>query len=55
MDYRFGTTHYKISVENPHNVNRGIQQVLLDGIPLSDGLIPLVDDGQLHEVQVVMG
>ena len=51
----FWNTHYKISVENPHNVNRGIQQVLLDGVPLSDGIIPLVDDGLLHEVRVVMG
>jgi cyclic beta-1,2-glucan synthetase len=55
VDYRFGTAHYKISVENPNNVNRGIQQVLLDGNPLPDNLIPLVEDGQLHEVQVVMG
>ena len=55
VDYRFGNTHYKISVENPNGVNRGIQQVLLDGVPLSDGLIPLVDDGLPHEVRVVMG
>jgi cyclic beta-1,2-glucan synthetase len=55
VDYRFGNTHYKISVENPQNVNRGVQQVLLDGVPLSDGLIPLVDDNRLHEVRVVMG
>jgi len=55
VDYRFGNTHYKISVKNPNGVNRGIQQVLLDGVQLSDGLIPLVDDGLQHEVRVVMG
>ncbi len=55
VDYRFGMTHYKISVENPHNINRGIQQVILDGVRLSDGIIPLADDGQLHEVRVVLG
>ncbi len=55
MDYRFGTAHYKISVENPNNVNQGIRQVLLDGNLLPDNLIPLVEDGQLHEVKVVMG
>jgi cyclic beta-1,2-glucan synthetase len=55
VNYRFGNTHYKISVENPHNINRGIQQVLLDGVPLPDGLIPLVNDGQPHEVRVVLG
>jgi cyclic beta-1,2-glucan synthetase len=55
VDYRFGTAHYKISVENPDSVNRGIRQVLLDGNPLSNKLIPLVDDGQHHAVHVLMG
>ena len=55
VDYRFGTTHYVISVENPHNVNRGIRQVLLDGNPLSGNLVPLVEDGRRHDVQVKMG
>jgi cyclic beta-1,2-glucan synthetase len=54
VDYRFGATHYKISVENPNGVNRGVQQVLLDGVSLPDGLIPLVDNGLPHEVRVVM-
>ncbi|MEP6896725.1 MAG: glycosyl transferase family 36, partial [Chloroflexota bacterium] len=55
VDYRFGVTHYKISVENPQHINRGIQQVLLDGNLLSNKLIPLLDDSQSHEVRVVMG
>jgi cellobiose phosphorylase len=55
VDYRFGTTHYKISVKNPHNVNLGIRQILLDGNSLPGSLIPLVEDGQPHEVWVVMG
>jgi cellobiose phosphorylase len=55
VDYRFGKGHYKITVENPHNLNRGIREILLDGNPLQDSRIPLVDDGQAHEVRVVMG
>ena len=55
VEYRFGNTHYKISVKNPHSVNQGVQQVFLDGDSRPDNLIPLVDDGQLHEVWVVMG
>ena len=54
VDYRFGNTHYKISVENPHNINQGIREVLLDGVVISRGLIPLVDDGQPHEVRVLL-
>jgi len=55
VDYRFGKAHYKISVENPNGVNRGVGQVLLDGNSLPDNSIPLVDDDQRHEVHVLMG
>ena len=54
LDYRFGATHYKVSVENPDKINQGILQVILDGKPLIGKLIPLVDDGFPHEVRIVM-
>lgn len=53
--YCFGNTQYNIQVENQNGVNRGIQQILLDGNPLPGCLIPLVDDGQIHAVRVIMG
>ncbi len=53
--YRFGATHYKVNIENPSNVNRGVLQVILDGVPFLDGIIPLIDDGLPHKVRVVMG
>lgn len=55
VDYRFGTTHYKITVENPSKINQGIREVIMDGNPVNDKLIPLADDGHPHEVRVVMG
>ena len=55
VNYRFGATYYKINVENPSNINQGIQEVILDGNLVNNKLIPLVDDGQSHEVRVVMG
>jgi cyclic beta-1,2-glucan synthetase len=55
VDYRFGTAHYIISVENPNGVQRGIRQLVLDGNPISGSQIPLVEDGQTHAVRVVMG
>jgi cyclic beta-1,2-glucan synthetase len=54
VDYRFGTAHYKISVENLNGVNQGVQRVELDGKP-SPGSLPLVDDGRQHEIHVWMG
>jgi cyclic beta-1,2-glucan synthetase len=55
VDYRFGNTYYKITVDNPDGIQRGIRQVVLDGNSISGNLITLVDDGQLHEVRVVLG
>ncbi len=55
VTYRHGETSYRIRVENPDGVNRGVKQVTLDGETLSEGEIPLLDDGRKHEVQVVMG
>ncbi len=55
--YRHGTTGYEIGVENPQRVARGVVCVDLDGVRLdSPGQgITLRDDGQSHQVRVVMG
>jgi cyclic beta-1,2-glucan synthetase len=55
ITYRSGKTTYLIRVENPEGANRGVRQVMLDGVSLTDNLIPLVDDGSQHEVGVLMG
>jgi cyclic beta-1,2-glucan synthetase len=55
LTYRFGSTPYLIRVENPEGVNRGVRQVMLNGVSMPDIQIPLTDDGRKHEVRVVMG
>jgi cyclic beta-1,2-glucan synthetase len=58
ISYRRGTTQYDISVENPLGVCRGIIAVKLDGQSRTGddrALIPLVDDGGKHRVQIVLG
>jgi len=55
MTYRYGETIYAIQVDNPEGVNRGVRQILLDGAAAPNGVIPLVADGQRHQVQVVLG
>ncbi len=52
MTYRFGSTTYAITVENPRGVNRGVSHVTLDGQRLAEGRVPLIDDGATHEVVV---
>jgi cyclic beta-1,2-glucan synthetase len=54
--YRHGTTLYRIAVENPKGVCRGVAGVSLDGVPIAgEAIVPLSDDGAAHEVRVVLG
>jgi len=55
VNYNYKSSTYRIVVENPQGVTRGVRTVLLDGQKLPDGKIPLVDDGISHEVRVIMG
>jgi cyclic beta-1,2-glucan synthetase len=56
LTYRHGSTVYRIAIENPDSVSRGVSQITLDDTVLpADGLIPLSDDGGDHRVRVVLG
>jgi cyclic beta-1,2-glucan synthetase len=54
--YRHKSAVYDIVVENPSGVSQGVQKIAVDGKPLAPGqLIPLVDDGKTHSVQIMLG
>jgi cyclic beta-1,2-glucan synthetase len=54
--YRHGRSRYRILVENPKGVSRGVAGIRLDGIHLADAApVPLVDDGAEHRVEVTLG
>ncbi len=53
LTYRRGSSAYRIHVENPDRVQKGVAQVVLDGEPISEGL-RLIDDGQEHRVHVLL-
>jgi cyclic beta-1,2-glucan synthetase len=56
--YRHRSARYQITVENPLGVCRGILATKLDGEILTGSkrlLIPLLDDGAVHTVQVILG
>jgi cyclic beta-1,2-glucan synthetase len=56
ITYRHGRTPYRITVENPRGVCRGVSRVSLDGALLpGEGLVPLSDDGREHHIEVVLG
>ncbi len=49
------SAHYRIVVENPHRVCKGVASVRLDGASVAGGPVPLVDDGGTHLVEVALG
>jgi cyclic beta-1,2-glucan synthetase len=51
---RDGTT-FRIVVENPRGVNRGVTRLELDGVEVGGQLVPIADDGRDHDVRVVLG
>ena len=53
--YRHGRALYRIEVQNPQGATRGVSQLWLDGKALEEKAVPLRDDGEQHEVRVLMG
>ncbi len=48
-------TAYRIVVENPEHVSRGVTRVEVDGVDRTGQDIVVLDDGAEHAVRVVMG
>jgi cyclic beta-1,2-glucan synthetase len=55
MDWRIGRTRYHILVANPEHRCRGVRWAMLDGKTVDAQAIPLVDDGDTHEVTIELG
>ena len=55
ITYRRGRAVYRIKVENPLGVNRGVVIVEVDGVEQQEGAIALIDDEKTHNVRIVMG
>jgi cyclic beta-1,2-glucan synthetase len=55
ISWRVGRTRYEIRVANPGRVCRGIGRAEMDGEPVDARAIPIVDDGGVHQVRLVLG
>jgi cyclic beta-1,2-glucan synthetase len=56
MTYRRGHTTWRIEVENPGRVCRGVAAIEWDGVTLQDSAagVPLIDDGATHHIRVTL-
>jgi cyclic beta-1,2-glucan synthetase len=48
-------TSFRIAVENPNGVNRGVVRLELDGLEVTARQLPAIHDGREHVVRVVLG
>jgi cyclic beta-1,2-glucan synthetase len=55
ISWRFGSSRYDITVSNPSRRCRGVLAAELDRVAVDASRIPLVDDGGIHRVDVVLG
>jgi len=55
VTYRYRSATYRIHVENPQGVEHGVAEVHVDGQRQEGHEVALRDDGQPHEVRVVLG
>jgi cyclic beta-1,2-glucan synthetase len=55
ITWRMQDTRYEILVSNPERRCRGVAKAELDGGVVDAAAIPLIDDGQVHHVRIVLG
>ena len=55
ITYRRGRAVYRIKVENPLGVNRGVATVELDGTAQPTSAIELSDEEKTYNVRIVLG
>jgi len=55
LDWKVGRTRYHITVMNPEQRCAGLRSADMDGQAIDPSAIPLVDDGESHEIVVVLG
>ena len=56
--FKYRSSRYEILVDNPLGVSRGVTRAELDGKelpPHSQTRIPLVDDGDIHSLRLILG
>jgi cyclic beta-1,2-glucan synthetase len=55
LSWRIGRTRYRFTVWNPEHRCSGVASAELDGVRVDAAAIPLADDGEVHEVTIVLG
>jgi cellobiose phosphorylase len=55
VERKFRDSVYKITVQNPKHVSKGIKEILIDNKKADGNVLPVFQDGKSRDVTVVMG
>ncbi|MBD0850873.1 GH36-type glycosyl hydrolase domain-containing protein [Maribacter arenosus] len=55
MSREFRGATYKIEVQNPDHVSKGVKRILVNGKEIPSNTVPILEKGKAHSVQVIMG
>jgi len=55
MTRKFRGATYKIEVQNPSHVSKGVRETWVNGEKMNSNLIPLLEKGKRHSVKIIMG
>ncbi len=55
MTRKFRGATYRIEVQNPGHVSKGVVEVIVNGEKTDSNLIPLLEKGKDHSVKIIMG
>ena len=55
MTRKFRGATYKIEVENPSHISKGVSETWVNGEKINSNLIPLLEKGKEHSVKIIMG
>jgi len=55
MQRKFRDATYQLEIKNPDHVSKGVKQIIVNGETLSSNVIPLLEKGKNHIVEIIMG
>ncbi len=52
---KFRGNTYNITFKNPDHISKGVKEVVVDGVKINGNILPVFEEGSVHEVEVTLG
>ncbi|MDN3642266.1 glycosyl transferase [Lutimonas halocynthiae] len=55
MQRKFRGATYQLIIKNPDHVSKGVKELIINGKSINSNVIPLLEKGKSHTVEIIMG